>query len=163
MSRRWVVGLSGAVVLALALGSTAFAGRQASSATSKSAAGLTTITVVERALTDTVVDSGPSGDSIGDSLAWANPLYNAANTKRVGRDQGSCVRTKVGVAWECSWTSFLNHGQVVVQGPFYDDGRDSMLAITGGTGAYANARGEMRLHWRNALGSEFDFVYMILH
>jgi hypothetical protein len=37
-----------------------------------------------------------------------------------------------------------------------------VLAITGGTGAYAEARGEMQLHARNAAGSEYDFTYRIL-
>jgi hypothetical protein len=45
-----------------------------------------------------------------------------------------------------------------VQGPFYDKG-DSVLAITGGTGKYAGARGEMKLHYRNEKGTEYDFVY----
>jgi hypothetical protein len=37
-----------------------------------------------------------------------------------------------------------------------------MLAITGGTGAYAGARGEMALHARNPEGTEFDFRYSIM-
>jgi hypothetical protein len=121
------------------------------------------ITVVERALTDVVVDVGDPGDSIGDSLAFGNSLFNAANTNKVGHDQGSCVRTKVGVAWECSWTNFLAGGHITVQGPFYDDGRDSMLSITGGTGAFRDADGQMLLHFRNAAGTEFDFTFMIQH
>ena len=48
----------------------------------------------------------------------------------------------VGESWECSWTTFLSKGQITVQGPFLDAG-DSVLAITGGTGKYRNARGEM--------------------
>ena len=42
-----------------------------------------------------------------------------------------------------------------------DDG-NSMLAVTGGTGAYAGVRGEMKLHSRNLNYSEFDFVYMLI-
>lgn len=34
-------------------------------------------------------------------------------------------------------------------------------AITGGTGAYAQAHGEMALHARNAEGTEYDFTYSI--
>ena len=68
----------------------------------------------------------------------------------------------VGQAWECSWTTFLHKGQITVQGPFYDDGSDSTLAITGGTGAYRNARGSMELHWRNPEGTEFDFVFHVI-
>jgi allene oxide cyclase len=40
----------------------------------------------------------------------------------------------VGESWECIWTTLLPRGQITVEGPFYDT-RDSVLAITGGTGA----------------------------
>ena len=103
------------------------------------------IHVVERATTDTVVDVGPADDSLGDTIAFANEVFDKTDTDKVGSDQGSCVRTVVGEAWECSWTTFLSKGQITVQGPFYDDGSDSTLAITGGTGAYRNARGSMEL------------------
>ena len=43
-----------------------------------------------------------------------------------------------------------------MQGPFLDAG-DSVMAITGGTGAYRNARGTMDLHARSA--TEFDFTF----
>ena len=60
-----------------------------------------------------------------------------------------------------SGRSSLANGQITVEGPFLDDG-DSMLAVTGGTGAYAGVRGEMKLHSRNFNYSEFDFVYMLI-
>jgi allene oxide cyclase len=119
-----------------------------------------TFTVVERAVTDTVIDNGTTGDSIGDLLGFGNPIYTAANTVKVGNDQGSCVRTAVGRAWECSWTTILDRGSLVVQGPFYD-AADSTLAIIGGTGAWKNARGEMKLHARNPSGSEYDFTFAV--
>jgi len=121
-----------------------------------------TIKVVERAETDAVIDLGASGDSIGDMLAFGNDIYNASNTKKIGRDEGSCIRTNPGLAWECSWTTILSHGSLTVSGPFYDDLRDSQLAITGGTGRYRNARGTMTLHARDELGSAFDFIFRII-
>jgi len=117
-----------------------------------------TIRVVERATTDTTVDNAPTGDSVGDLLAFGNGLFDHRNQKKVGTDQGSCVRTVVGQAYECSWTNSLAKGQIVVQGPFLDAG-DSVLAITGGTGAYRNARGTMDLHARSA--TEFEFTFHI--
>ncbi len=120
----------------------------------------TTLTVVERATTDTVADVAPAGDSIGDVLGFANEVFDAANQNKIGTDNGSCVRTAVGVAWECAWTLSLADGQINVSGPFLDAG-DSTLAITGGTGAYAQARGEMALHARKPDGSEYDFAYTI--
>jgi len=120
----------------------------------------TTLKVVERATTDSVGDVGPEGDSVGDTLGFANEVYDGANEKMVGTDNGYCIRTAVGEAWECEWTLFLSDGQITVAGPFLDTG-DSTLAITGGTGAYAHASGEMLLHARNPEGSEFDFIYTI--
>jgi hypothetical protein len=122
--------------------------------------GTTTFTVIEHAITDTVADTGPTGDSLGDVLAFANPIFTADNKSKIGSDNGSCIRTAVGKAWECSWTLTLAKGSLVVEGPFYDTA-DSDLAITGGTGAWATARGQMHLHARNAAGSSYDFVYHV--
>ena len=121
-----------------------------------------TLTIVERATTDAVVDLGAPGDTIGDMLAFGNDVYNAANTTKVGRDEGVCFRTNPGLVWECTWTAILDNGSITVQGPFYDDLRDSQLAVTGGTGAYANSRGQMTLHARDELGTEFDFIYHVI-
>lgn len=117
------------------------------------------IQVFERATTDTPVDLPPAGDSLGDTLTFANEVFDARSGKKVGSDQGHCVRTVVGEAWECFWTTFLPRGQITVEGPFYD-AADSTLAITGGTGAYRNARGTMDLHARSA--TEFDFVFHVI-
>ncbi|HEV7206939.1 MAG TPA: allene oxide cyclase family protein [Jatrophihabitans sp.] len=119
-----------------------------------------TFTVVEHAVSDTTADTGPAGDSVGDILGFANPVFDRSNTRQVGTDNGSCVRTAVGVSYECSWTTMLAGGSIVVEGPFLDAG-DSTLAVTGGTGRYRGAVGEMRLHARNAQGSEYDFVFSL--
>lgn len=120
-----------------------------------------TLRVVEHADTDVVTDTGAKGDSVGDVLTFANKVFDAANTRQIGTDNGHCLRTVVGQAWECFWTLSLNNASLTVEGPFYDS-KDSVLAITGGTGAYIGAKGEMHLHARNAKGSEYDFVYKIL-
>ena len=119
-----------------------------------------TLKLVERATTDAVTDIGASGDSAGDLLTFANEIYDEQNAKLVGSDNGWCIRTAVGRAWECTWTLSLATGQITVQGPFLDAG-DSVLAITGGTGKYATTKGEMKLHARDAKGSEYDFVYVL--
>lgn len=116
------------------------------------------VSVVEHADTDAVTDTGAKGDSAGDVLTFANPVFDKANRTKVGTDQGYCVRTAVGKSWECMWTLSLKDGQLTVEGPFMDAG-DSVLAITGGTGKYAAARGQMKLHARDAKGTAYDFVY----
>jgi len=116
------------------------------------------VSVVEHADTDAVTDTGATGDSTGDVLTFANPVFDKANRTKVGADQGYCVRTAVGKSWECLWTLSLKDGQLTVEGPFMDAG-DSVLAITGGTGKYAAARGQMKLHARDSKGTAYDFVY----
>jgi hypothetical protein len=121
-----------------------------------------TIKLVEHADTDTVRHIGPANekDSVGDVLAFANPVFNSSNAKQVGTDNGQCIRTAVGKAWECIWTVSLSGGQMTVEGPFYDT-KDSTLAITGGTEDYKDASGQMTLHARNAQGTEYDFTYEV--
>jgi allene oxide cyclase len=119
------------------------------------------IQVVERALTDTTVDLGAKGDSVGDLLTFANPVYDAANKTKLGSDQGYCVRVVVGKSWECFWTLLLADGEITVEGPFYDTG-DSVMVITGGTGKYAGAKGDMKLHSRDAKSTSYDFLYELL-
>jgi allene oxide cyclase len=119
--------------------------------------------VVEHATTDAVTNrgEGAGADRVGDLLTFTNEIFDASNTRSVGHDQGFCIRTIVGAAWECWWTTFLPHGQLTVEGPFYDS-HDSRLAITGGTDAYAHARGWMELNAR-AGGTEFDFIFHLNH
>jgi allene oxide cyclase len=161
MSRRLIVGGVVAAVCLLLVVSTVGASQDSSERTTGGAGAVVQFTVVEHALTDLVIDLGATGDSIGDTLAFGNPVFNAANTKKIGRDEGSCVRTNPGKAWECSWTNLLPGGHITVQGPFNDDGSDSVLSITGGTGKYADVDGDMLLHWRNPGGTEFDFTFRL--
>ncbi|WP_224242854.1 allene oxide cyclase family protein [Hyalangium gracile] len=120
-----------------------------------------TIRVVEHADTDATTDNAPAGDSVGDILTFANPVFDEGNTRQVGTNQGYCIRVVVGQAYECFWTTFLEEGQLTVEGPFYD-AKGSTLAITGGTKAFNGARGQMQLEFRNPQGTEFDFIYQVL-
>jgi hypothetical protein len=119
------------------------------------------IHVIEHATSDAVTNGSATNDLAGNVLTFANDVFNSKNTKKVGTDQGYCVRIVKGSSWECVWTNFLPGGQVTVEGPFYD-ASDSTLAVTGGTGAYRNARGSMTLHSRNPAGTEFDFVFRLI-
>jgi allene oxide cyclase len=123
----------------------------------------TTVHVIEHADSDILQHVGPATeeDSVGDVLAFANDLYDENNQTKVGTDNGMCMRTAVGEAFECVWTASLDGGQVTVEGPFYD-AKDSTLAITGGTGDYDEASGSMTLHARNDKGTEYDFTYEIV-
>jgi allene oxide cyclase len=116
-----------------------------------------TITVIEHATTDVTTDTGDKGDTVGDILTFANDVFDAADATKVGTDNGYCLRTVKGAAFECNWTTFLAGGQITVEGPFLDAG-DSTLAVTGGTGRYRHARGFMELHSLEG-GTKFRFEF----
>ncbi|MBV9805300.1 MAG: dirigent protein [Solirubrobacterales bacterium] len=120
----------------------------------------TTVHVVEHAITDTEIPTGGGKDVKGNILTFNNPVFDAADKEQVGHDEGFCTRIapKQGI-WECLWTTFLKAGQITVQGPYYDT-RNSVLSITGGTGAYRTARGEMVLKSRDG-GKEYDFIFKL--
>jgi hypothetical protein len=119
------------------------------------------ISVVERPVGETTIHRSGDRDAVGDTLVFANKVYDAANKLEVGSDQGYCVRTVAGKSWECFWTLILKSGQITVEGPFMDSG-DSKLAVTGGTGKYAGARGSLKLHPRDATPTGYDFIYDLL-
>lgn len=154
MRSGWKVLLAASLVAATAI---------AISLVSISAAGpnVTRIHVIEHATTDEVVDITTNGDSAGDLLTFHNEVFDADDQHVVGTSHGDCVRIEVGVSWQCRWTTTLENGSITVEGPFYD-ASPSVLAITGGTGAYRGARGSMRLVARDEAGTQFDFIYRVL-
>lgn len=122
------------------------------------------IHVVEHALSDTVQQFHPPADSVGDVLGFHNPVFNATDTQQIATDNGYCVHTVVTgrTEWECSFTTMLAAGNITVEGEFFDDGTDSALAITGGTGTFAGAAGSMLLHATgDPVGTKFDFTFTI--
>lgn len=126
---------------------------------------LLTVHVVEHADVEVVTDVGAMGDSVGDLLTFTNPVFDSTNKTQVGTDQGYCVRVEAGKSWECEWTLFLTgRGQISVTGPFFDT-TESTLTVTGGTGEFKNARGEMKLGFRPDVPApkvEYDFIYDLI-
>jgi hypothetical protein len=152
------VGVAVAATAALTVGAILATG--SSAAPSRAHTTGSTVHVVEHAITDTEIPTGGGKDVKGNILTFNNPVFDAADKKQVGHDEGFCTRIapKQGI-WECLWTTFLKGGQITVQGPYYDT-RNSVLSITGGTGSYRTARGEMALNSRNG-GKEYDFIFKL--
>lgn len=83
-------------------------------------------------------DVAPRGDSPGDQVMFSDPVFAADNRTRVGRamflntfQEGSGVLVTGALA--------LRRGTITLAGARLDGAGD--LAVTGGTGAYAGARG----------------------
>src|SRR5207247_5394357 len=77
-----------------------------------------TIHVIEHPNTDAVIDTGVPGDTTGDLLTFHNPIFNATNSTRAGRDQGDCIRISPRLGtWECRWlTQIQGQGSIMVEG-----------------------------------------------
>jgi allene oxide cyclase len=115
---------------------------------------------IEHPVNEVTTHLGKSADGRGDLLTFANPVFDATEMRQVGTDNGYCVRVVPGKSWECFWTLILHDGQITVEGPFLDAG-DSRLSITGGTGKYVGAKGEMTLHSRAPRAQGYDFIYSL--
>jgi hypothetical protein len=81
----------------------------------------------------------------GDVIAFTNPLADAAG-KRVGKLSGSCVTTTgsrnfMKSTLTCLGVLSLRDGTLTIQLDTRPRAAETTGAVTGGTGAYANARG----------------------
>lgn len=119
------------------------------------------LVVVERPKGEITLPLGGKEDAVGNMLVFANKVYDSTNKIPAGTDQGFCVRTVVGKAWECVLTYTTAEGQITTEGPYLDSG-DSTWSVTGGTGKYAGARGSMKIHALDAKGSALQFTYDLL-
>src|SRR5712691_3761392 len=117
-----------------------------------------TLHVIDHSSKEAFLDVPPKGPSLGDQFYFNDPVFDASNKNKIGTDQGICFQMVRGHSNECHWTTYLPEGQITVEGPF-DFPADSILAILGGTGAYKDARGQMRLHARDPQGAQFDFFF----
>lgn len=144
--------LSLAVALVLAVASITLASASspsASSATTDDADRVQVIRLVARAAQEAELDLGKKGFGQGDQFVFSENLFR--DGKKVGMSGGVCQFTFVAedsskLLANCVATLSLPRGQVTVQGllNFAEDG-PFVVAITGGTGAYRTAHGQMRI------------------
>jgi allene oxide cyclase len=153
---RFLAVVSTAAVVALVAALVTGGGPSATGAVGTEAG--TIVHVVERAKSDPITNGSPDKDRVGNIISFAHGIFDQANAKKVGHDQGSCIRTVVGKLWECSWSTFLKSGSLTVEGPYSDSG-GTVMAITGGTGEFVGAKGEMVLKYRNKSATAYDFIY----
>jgi hypothetical protein len=102
--------------------------------------------------------------SVGDSYVFSEDLF--AGTKRIGDSGGECTTVRIESASsavaKCTETFRLPDGQIVTQGLVTFDpavgGTAFTWAVTGGTGAYNTAHGEVSAVESNGgANATFDF------
>ena len=90
---------------------------------------------------DPFIDVGASGPSLGDLRVLDDRLFRG--NRQVGRDGGSCVVTNASrPEAACSLTFRLPRGTIAGQW-LNQPPRRKVVAVTGGTGLYRGARGDV--------------------
>jgi hypothetical protein len=95
-----------------------------------------------------LVENPPTGPSGGDRFFFREDLFR--DGERVGRDAGECVIVETqgeNAVANCVATLELPGGQITVQGlvEFSDPQPPFTIAVTGGTGRYRDADGELTI------------------
>ena len=110
-----------------------------------------TIRIDAVATQENFVDVDPSGPSLGDALVIHDDWKDAAGAI-VGYDGIACTTTFIeangDITFECLLTGHLDSGDLTAQGFFTEPATEpplpsGALAVTGGTGRYAEAAGTL--------------------
>jgi hypothetical protein len=109
--------------------------------------------LVGREVASTFLDLGEPDFSQGDQFVFTNNLFRSGT--KIGTDGGLCVVTRLTAAgaatFKCVGSNALPGGQITVQGLVtYGPGEEVkeepyFFAITGGTGRYKTADGQVRI------------------
>ena len=110
------------------------------------------IELVSKTVQEADIDVPPTGEfGLGDSFVFAEDLFDGST--KVGEDGGECtvvrlVEATQSATVQCVVTVSLPKGQLTVQGLVTFVGEDDapfVLPVTGGSGAYKTARGEVKV------------------
>jgi hypothetical protein len=163
MRRKVLVFVSAAAVLGLLVGTLVF--RSASAITTARA-----ITVIAPDTEQSRIDVKPKGPSQGDLLVFAGPLRNAANTRTIGRIDGTCVTTSNPAGPEeerrhCTITTSFDRrdppgAEIAIQGVGRVLAEDVLVAVTGGTRDFQNVRGQALIDYTTT--GQITITYSLL-
>jgi hypothetical protein len=132
-----------AALALLLIGAGVMAAGAASDTSSQDDGGGQVIRLTTKQVHQGVVDQGAPGFSVDDEIVFSNDLYQ--NGEKVGEDGGTCTVTRItsgATTLHCLGTNSLPGGQISVQG-LAAAGERFELAVTGGTGRYRKARGQV--------------------
>ncbi len=143
MIKRLTVAASAVAVVGLAAGTVGPALGSAGSPAARDEH--RTIRVLEVSTEQQFVDTGAQGPSLGDQYVFASELMRKG--KQVGHDGGVCTITSVdNEEFQCQATVWFDAGQITVQGLVPNGSETFTLPVTGGSGAYKSAEGELHVH-----------------
>ncbi|MGH8970932.1 MAG: allene oxide cyclase barrel-like domain-containing protein [Actinomycetes bacterium] len=145
---RKLMSIGTALILLTTLGLVAVAGQTAANADDNGDRTVIKLTAV--AAQEAELDLGEEGFGLGDQFVFSDWLFR--HGEQVGRDGGACTITHVdettfAATAQCIGTLELPKGQITVQGlvTFTEEDPPFWVAVTGGTGAYKTAKGQMKI------------------
>lgn len=142
------LAVAGAAALVLVAGSMSLATAESSDTASGDGRTVKIIRLVVQPVAVTQLDLGEEGASQGDQIIFADDLFR--DGRKVGEDGIVCTLVRLqqpSAIYDCGGTASLPGGQITARGlvalppgpePF-------VIAITGGTGAYRTAHGELKV------------------
>ncbi len=156
------VAIIGALVALVTLGWELASGPRASSAPTSSSWSGHSLTFMVKDIDATPIDQPPlKKDSLGDMRVGHSHLYNVQGTQLEGRADFVYTLTDTAakpgtIAAKAALTFTFAHGTVEAAGLSYRSTLsalppDDLYAITGGTGNYRGAAGQVRLQLRNGV------------
>jgi hypothetical protein len=119
------------------------------SLTSASASSSDTLRFRSHTEQEALIDVGKKGDSLGDQVVF-NESLRARHSGDDGETHGVCTITALDrgdATLQCLVTARLDDGDLTIQGLVETDERTATLAVTGGTGDYTGASGEVRVRF----------------
>lgn len=120
------------------------------------------IRLLSKTVVDEYMDLGATGESVGDQLVFSDDLYMDGDL--VGTLDGTCTFTRVVVnvsaMVNCTVTLTLPDGQITLQGAIrFEETTDRFtVAITGGTGDYNEAQGEVKVRFINDTDTKLKVI-----
>ena len=155
MVRKLLTTAGVGALVAMAIGGASFA------SASGDESGGRTIVVIEKTTSQHFLDLGKAGPSPGDMFFFASQFWNANQTHKLGSNRGHCVLESQSVA-HCVGTGRLLGGRLEFAGETTTTGSNSIIAITGGTGALDGAEGHVSIRNLNPEGTVSRDVIVLL-
>jgi hypothetical protein len=132
-----------------AIGATLVAGTLFAATAAGGSSNASTIRVFQHDTSQANLDLGATGESAGDQFLFAGDAFKRKGGTQIGRAAGTCTTMSTGAAGEvlCVVSFSLRDGQIATQGLFVAadlfGGKTLTYPISGGTGRYRHARGEV--------------------
>lgn len=128
-----------------------------------------TLRFYEHDTQQTNIDAGTAGVTPGDDFVWSGDLFDHRGGTRQGRAGGHCftVSTAPDGAGDvmCSYGFVLSGGQIWTDGLYEAaalfSGKTLSAPVTGGTGAYRDARGEVTVQIPPEIPDQTDAKFVI--